>query len=62
MEPVNFFLVVLPLAIIICILIGVIIFLSRKSEESKYEKEMKELRKSLIKRNIDYKNFDSKYN
>ena len=57
MEPISFFFIVVPLAIIISVLIGVILFLSRKNEETEYEKDMKDLRKSLIKRDIDHKKY-----
>jgi len=57
MDPSNFFFFVLPLAIIIAFLIAVVFYLSRKNEESNYEKEIKHLRKLLIKGKIDRKTF-----
>ena len=57
MEPSQFFFVVLPLAAIIAVLVGAVYYLSRKTEETNLEKEMKELRKSYFKGKIDKKTF-----
>jgi hypothetical protein len=57
MEPSQFFFVVLPLAAIIAVLVGAVNYLSRKTEETNLEKEMKELRNSYFKRKIDKKTF-----
>jgi hypothetical protein len=57
MEPISFFFIVLPLAIIVSVLVGVILFLSRKSEKTDYEKELKEVRDSYFKGKIDQKTF-----
>jgi len=53
MEPSLFFTAVLPLALIVFVLVGIVYYLLRKTEETKYEKEMKELRKLLFKGQID---------
>jgi len=45
------------LAIIIAVLVVVIFLLARRTEETDYEKEMKELRKSLLKGELDRKTF-----
>lgn len=57
MEPSQFIFIVLPLAIIIAILVVVVFYLSKRTEETDYEKEIKELRRSFLKGNIDQKNF-----
>jgi len=57
MEPNTFFFVVLPLALIISILVVVVFYLAKRNEESDYEKEIKELRKSLLKGKLDRKTF-----
>lgn len=57
MEPNQFFFLILPLAILIAVLVVVVLYLSRKTEETEYEKEMKELRQSLLKGKIDRKSF-----
>jgi hypothetical protein len=57
MEPSYFFSTILPLAVIIAILIVVVIYLSRKTEESDFEKEMKRLRLLLIKGELDRDTF-----
>jgi hypothetical protein len=53
MEPNQFFLVILPLASIIGILVVVVFYLARRNEETSFEKEMKELRKSLLQGKLD---------
>jgi hypothetical protein len=57
MELSQFLYLILPLAFIIVILIGVVLYLSKKSEESVYEKEMKWYRQSLLKGEINRKSF-----
>ena len=57
MEPSQFIFIVLPLAIIIAILIVVVFYLAKRTEETDYEKEIKELRRSFLKGKIDQKNF-----
>jgi hypothetical protein len=57
MEPTQFIFLILPLAIIIAILVIVVFFLSKKTEETEYEREIKELRRSFLKGKIDQKNF-----
>ena len=57
MEPIQFFFIIVPLTAIISILVAVVFYLSRKTEETEYEKEMKELRKCLIKQKIDRKSY-----
>jgi len=57
MEPSQFFLLLLPLAIIIAVLVVVVFYLARRNEETSFEKEMKELRKSLIQGKLDRKSF-----
>lgn len=57
MEPNQFFLVILPLASIIGILVVVVFYLARRNEETSLEKEMKELRKSLLQGKLDRKSF-----
>jgi hypothetical protein len=57
MNPSLFFTAVLPLALIVFVLVGIVYYLLKKSEETKYEKEMKVLRKSLLKGEIDKKTF-----
>ena len=57
MEPSQFFFLILPLAIIIAVLVAVVFYLSRKTEETNYEKEIKELRRLLIKGKLDRKSF-----
>ena len=57
MEPSNFFFLILPLAIIIAVLVVVVFYLARRTEETDYEKEMKELRQSLLKGKLDRKTF-----
>jgi len=57
MEPSQFFFLILPLATIIAVLVAVVFYLSRKTEETNYEKEIKELRRLLIKGKLDRKSF-----
>jgi hypothetical protein len=57
METSQFFLIVLPLAIIIGILVGVIFYLGKEGDEDDYEKEMKRLRKLFLKGKLDKETF-----
>jgi hypothetical protein len=57
MEPSQFFFIILPLATIIAILVVVVFYLARRTEETDYEKEIKELRRSLLKGKLDRKTF-----
>ncbi len=57
MEPSQFFFIIVPLAAIISILVAVVFYLSRKTEETDYEKEMKRLRQLLIKGDLDRETF-----
>lgn len=57
MEPSQFFSIVLPLASIIAVLVVVVFYLSRKTDETDYEKEMKRLRQLLIKGELDRDSF-----
>jgi hypothetical protein len=57
MDPSYFFSIVLPLSVIILILVGVVFYLSRKTEETDYEKDMKRLRLLLIKGELDRESF-----
>ena len=57
MEPSQFFIVVIPLAAIIALLVGAVYYLSKKTEETNLEKEMKELKNSYFKGKIDKKTF-----
>ena len=57
MEPSQFIFLILPLAIIIAVLVVVVFYLARRTEETHYEKEMKELRQSLFKGKLDRKTF-----
>jgi hypothetical protein len=57
MEPSQFFLVVIPLAAIIAVLVIVVYYLSKKTEKTNLEKDMKELSNSYFKGKIDKKTF-----
>ena len=57
MNPSLFYTAVLPLALIVFVLVGIVYYLLKKTEETKYEKEMKILRKSLLKGKIDKNTF-----
>lgn len=48
---------ILPLATIIVLSTSVIVYRSRKTEETHYDKEMKKLRKLLLKEKLDRKTF-----
>ena len=57
MEPIQFFFIIVPLTAIISILVAVVFYLSRKTEETDYEKEIKRLRQLLIKGDLDRETF-----
>ncbi len=57
MEPTQFYFIVVPLAIIIVVLVVVDFYLARNIEETDYEKEMKKLRKLLLKGKLDREMF-----
>jgi hypothetical protein len=57
MEPSQFFFIILPLAILIAVLVILVLYLSRRTEETDYEKEMKNLRQLLLKGKLDRKTF-----
>ena len=57
MEPSQFIFIILPLAILIAILVVVVFYLARKTEETDYEKEMKRLRQLLLKGKLDRETF-----
>ena len=57
MEPSQFYSFILPLTVLIAILVVVVLYLSRKAEDTNYEKEIKKLRGLLFKGDIDRKDF-----
>jgi len=57
MESSQFFFLILPLAILIVILAVVVFYLAKRTEETDYEKEMKNLRQLLLKGKLDRKTF-----
>ena len=57
MEPSQFFFLILPLAIIVAVLVVTVFYLARKTAETDYEKEIKQLRKLLLKGKLDRKTF-----
>jgi hypothetical protein len=57
MDANQFFLIVLPLASLIVILVVVVFYLGKTGDEDDYEKEMKKLRQLLIKGKLDKKTF-----
>ena len=57
MDTSQFFLIVLPLASLIGILVVVVFYLGKKGDEDDYEKEMKKFRQSLVKGKLDKKTF-----
>ncbi len=56
MEPSYFFSLILPLAILVVFLVGLVIYHARK-EEDDYENEVKKLRQLLLSGKLDKKNF-----
>ena len=57
MESTDLMYTILSLATIIFILISVIVYRSKKTVESDYDKEMKKLRQLLLKGKLDRKSF-----
>ena len=57
MESTDLMYAILSLATIIFILISVIVYRSKKTVESDYDKEMKKLRQLLLKGKLDRKSF-----
>ena len=57
MDPSTFFTIVLPLGIIVFVLVTVVYYLSKKTELTNYEKELKEIRNSYFKGKIDNQTF-----
>jgi hypothetical protein len=57
MEPSQFYFIVIPLATLIAVLVAVNVFLAKQNEESDYKKEMKKLRKLLVKGKLDKQTF-----
>lgn len=56
MDPSSFFFIIVPLAAIIAILVGVILYKSRQ-EVDNYEAEMRKLRKLLLMGKLDRKTY-----
>jgi hypothetical protein len=56
MEPSYFFTLILPLAILVFFLVGLVLYHARK-EEDEYENEVKKLRKLLFSGKLDKKDF-----
>jgi predicted glycosyltransferase involved in capsule biosynthesis len=56
MEPSYFFLLIVPLAILVVFLVGLVLYHARK-EEDDYENELKKLRQLLFSGKLDKKNF-----
>ena len=56
MEPSYFFLLIVPLAILVVFLVGLVIYNARK-EEDDYENELKKLRQLLLSGKLGKKNF-----
>jgi hypothetical protein len=56
MEPSYFFFLIVPLAILVVFLVGLVLYHARK-EEDDYEKELKNLRQLLFSGKLDKKNF-----
>jgi len=56
MEPSYFFSLILPLAILVVFLVGLVLYNARK-EEDDYEKEVKKLRQLLLSGKLDKNNF-----
>lgn len=56
MEPTYFFYLILPLALLVVFLVGIILYYARK-EEDDYELEVKKLRQLLLSGKMDKKNY-----
>ncbi len=52
MEPSQFFFIILPLATIIAILVVVVFYLARKTEETDYEKEIRGFDNYCLRENL----------
>lgn len=61
MEPINFYVIVLPLAVLIVILVSLVLYLARK-EENRPNEELKRLRMQLRSGIIDEKTFERMIN
>jgi len=57
MQSIQLINVILPLATIITLSASVLVYRSRKTKETDYEKEMKKLRQLLLKGKLDRKTF-----
>ena len=56
MDPSSFFFLIVPLAVLIAVLVGVVMYKSRQ-EVDDYEAEMRKLRKLLLKGKLDRKTY-----
>jgi hypothetical protein len=56
MEQSYFFLLIVPLALLVVFLVGLVLYNARK-EEDEYENELKKLRQLLFSGKLDKKNF-----
>ena len=56
MQPSYFFLLIVPLAILVVFLVGLVLYHARK-EEDDYENELKKLRQLLLSGKLDKKIF-----
>ena len=54
MQPSYFFLLIVPLAILVVFLVGLVLYNSR-NEEDEYENELKKLRQLLLSGKLDKK-------
>ena len=57
MEPIQFFSLVIPLAIIIIILVTIVYYLGGRTGNNSYENEMRKLRKLWFMGKLDRKSF-----
>jgi hypothetical protein len=55
MEPSYFFLLIVPLAILVVFLVGLVLYNARKEEDHDYENELKKLRQLLLSGKLDKK-------
>lgn len=56
MDPNHFFYLILPLGVMVFLLVGLVVFYARK-EEDNYEKEVKKLRRMLLRGKINRKTY-----
>ena len=56
MDPNHFFYLILPLGVMVFLLVGLVSYYSRK-EEDNYQKELKNLRRMLLRGKIDRKTY-----